>query len=303
MARAVILLVEDETFTRKMMALQLEKAGFEVVQAVHGREGLDRVTEQEFDLILSDMVMPEMDGMAFLVEVRKDPKLSKVPFILLTGKENPEEMETSLAAGADDFVTKSKAFSLVLHRVRLHLELRRRREQQDADPVRVRKSGDEVWIWDFKNGRMRFSKGWLALLGYEDFPETPNAWIAHIHTEDRVRVVEAMENHKAGKSGHFEQDFRFQTGSGDFCWVHAFGVAAFDARRNPLRLIGSMCLLAPTEGTRAKAESARDAANRLQTLLSSTLDEEGLLVPEAGTKIVEARRLIQDVLGRLELLT
>lgn len=99
-----ILVVDDEADLVDMVRRKLERNGFEVAVAYNGREAIAKVGSQEFDLILTDVVMPVMDGFTFYKNLKDNPDTSKIPVIILTARSN---MEGSFRAlGADDFLTK-----------------------------------------------------------------------------------------------------------------------------------------------------------------------------------------------------
>jgi CheY-like chemotaxis protein len=87
-----ILLVEDDTTTREMVRRMLQKQGWEVVEAENGRAGLERVNEDMPELILLDLMMPEMDGFQFITELRRKPAWRSIPVIVITAMDlSPED--------------------------------------------------------------------------------------------------------------------------------------------------------------------------------------------------------------------
>lgn len=79
-----ILLVEDEKIFREALFAKLHQAGFDVHVAVNGKEGLKQAQENTYDLIILDLVMPEMDGLTMLKKIREDEKIDAVPVFILT---------------------------------------------------------------------------------------------------------------------------------------------------------------------------------------------------------------------------
>jgi PAS domain S-box-containing protein len=82
-----VLLIEDDETTRGMMRQMLEREGWQVVEATNGREGLERVSESQPHAILLDLMMPEMDGFEFIVELRKRKEWRDIPVVVITAKE------------------------------------------------------------------------------------------------------------------------------------------------------------------------------------------------------------------------
>jgi DNA-binding response OmpR family regulator len=122
-----ILIVEDEKKIARFLELELEHEGY-LVEAVHdGRTGLSRVKEQEYDLVLLDIMLPELDGIELCRRIRQ---FSSLPVIMLTAKDDVSDKVTGLDIGADDYVTKPFVIEEVLARIRALI--RRSQEQPDS---------------------------------------------------------------------------------------------------------------------------------------------------------------------------
>jgi CheY-like chemotaxis protein/CRP-like cAMP-binding protein len=101
-----ILLIEDNPEMRENTAEILELAGYEVVTAENGKVGVERARTEKPELIVSDIMMPEMDGYGVLYMLSKDPETASTPFIFLTAKAEKEDFRRGLNQGADDYLTK-----------------------------------------------------------------------------------------------------------------------------------------------------------------------------------------------------
>lgn len=99
-----ILVVEDDTEIREGVAIYLKSQGYEVIQAANGKEGLEKIKTQEFHLAIVDIMMPVMDGITMLVELRALGHL--FPVIMLSAKSEEVDKIMGLNMGADDYVTK-----------------------------------------------------------------------------------------------------------------------------------------------------------------------------------------------------
>src|SRR5262249_15408396 len=97
--RRRVLVVEDTQFFRQLVKGYLEAAGYEVVTAIHGADGLARLEEQTFDLIVSDIEMPVLDGWGFAKGVRQRPGGDRLPLLALTTLSREEDRARSEAAG------------------------------------------------------------------------------------------------------------------------------------------------------------------------------------------------------------
>jgi len=119
-----ILVVEDEVSLLQALNLKLEKAGFEVLSAKNGQEGLTTALKEQPDLILLDIVMPVMDGMTMLKKLREDPQAGDVPIIILTNLTDSEKVSEALANQSFDYLVKSDwSLEDVVKRIREKLGL------------------------------------------------------------------------------------------------------------------------------------------------------------------------------------
>jgi len=104
--RKKILLIEDDRVMRENTAEMLELANYEVLTAENGKFGVERARMENPDLIICDVMMPELDGHGVLYLLSKDPKTASVPFIFLTAKAERSDMRQGMDMGADDYITK-----------------------------------------------------------------------------------------------------------------------------------------------------------------------------------------------------
>ncbi len=101
-----ILLIEDDTALRENTAELLELSNFHVITAANGKVGIEKAKKNSPDLIICDIMMPEVDGYGVLDLVSKDPKTSQIPFIFLSAKTEHKEVRKGMDLGADDYITK-----------------------------------------------------------------------------------------------------------------------------------------------------------------------------------------------------
>src|SRR5215510_2423053 len=101
-----ILVIEDEPEMRRNITALLRYHEYEPVPAENGRAGLETARREKPDLILCDVMMPEMDGHAVLQALQADAALARIPFIFLTAKGEKEDLRSGMNLGADDYLTK-----------------------------------------------------------------------------------------------------------------------------------------------------------------------------------------------------
>ncbi len=102
-----VLLVEDDKFLRETLAKKLMGAGLLVEAAFDGKNALDIIAKFLPDAILLDLLLPDVDGYQVLAEIKKNPTLSKIPVIVLSNLDKPDDMVKAKGLGAVDFMVKS----------------------------------------------------------------------------------------------------------------------------------------------------------------------------------------------------
>ena len=106
MAEASVLIVDDDPVVRRMLQLSFESEGFDVLTAGDGFEGLEAMRSGKPNVVVLDIMMPKLDGMKVMSELKDDDDLRGTPVILLSAKATSLDIELGLKAGAADYVTK-----------------------------------------------------------------------------------------------------------------------------------------------------------------------------------------------------
>ena len=124
-----ILVIEDEKSVREHLLDLLEAENFEVVAAANGRIGLNMAVSGYPDLILCDMMMPELDGYSVLTALRQEPSMSTIPFIFLTANSAKSDFRQGMNMGADDYLTKpftrAELLSAILNKLKNYARLKK----------------------------------------------------------------------------------------------------------------------------------------------------------------------------------
>lgn len=117
-----ILAVDDDEDILALIKLILKQHGLEMIQATSGMEALERLTHDLPDLVILDLMMPEMDGLEVCRHIRADPRTAHLPVMILTARTQPESRAEAFRAGADDYVTKPVHPGELVARLRAILE-------------------------------------------------------------------------------------------------------------------------------------------------------------------------------------
>lgn len=125
-----IMIVEDEKRIARFLQMELEHEGFETESEENGRRAYERIVQEQYDLVLLDIMLPDMDGLEVCRRVRE---ISDVPIIMLTAKDDIEDKVSGLDIGADDYITKPFAIQELLARVRAAIRIHKANEMGDRD--------------------------------------------------------------------------------------------------------------------------------------------------------------------------
>ncbi len=101
-----VLIVDDEEIIRRFLSIQMLKFGYEVKEAIDGVHALERLAEEDFNLVICDILMPIMHGWQLLRKIRENPKTKDVPVIVLTAKDEDSDMLKGYELGANYYITK-----------------------------------------------------------------------------------------------------------------------------------------------------------------------------------------------------
>jgi len=117
-----ILVIEDDAVTRNLFLDSLKTEGYDTISAENGRIGIQLAQEHLPDLVICDIIMPDMDGYDVLNALRQDPLTAIIPFIFLTGSDTKDALRKGMELGADDYLTKPSTVEQLLKAINTRLE-------------------------------------------------------------------------------------------------------------------------------------------------------------------------------------
>lgn len=138
MPKHTILIIEDERALAEVLALNLQREGYETIIALDGRDGLRQAQLKRPDLVVLDLMLPGLGGLEVCRELRADARTRDVPIIMVTAKTEETDEIVGLAVGADDYVTKPYRIKVVIQRIKKEL---RRRELTPGDQAQIESQG------------------------------------------------------------------------------------------------------------------------------------------------------------------
>ena len=131
-----ILVVDDQPEIRALIAQLMRREGYRIVECENGRQALESILRQRPDLVISDIMMPALDGFGLVSEVRRKPDLADLPILLISAKETSDDVLSGLVLGANDYLIKPFDLDVLLAKIRLQLALQHRHR---SERLRVRR--------------------------------------------------------------------------------------------------------------------------------------------------------------------
>jgi class 3 adenylate cyclase len=145
---ARILVVDDNPTNLEVLRVRLTAQGYEVVTAVDGEEALARTRELEPDLVLLDVMMPKLDGISVLKELKRDAALRFIPVILVTAKADTRDVVNGLEAGGDDYLTKPFEQAALVARVRSLLRIKELHDTVQSQAAQLKEQTEQLSSWN-----------------------------------------------------------------------------------------------------------------------------------------------------------
>ncbi|WNV86191.1 SpoIIE family protein phosphatase [Umezawaea sp. Da 62-37] len=196
--RATVLVADDNADMREYLSRLLSDAGYEIRSAVDGVDALEVIRTEVPDLVVSDVMMPRLDGLSLVAALRADPRTAAVPVLLLSARAGQEASIEGLQAGADDYLVKPFAAAELLARVRANVELSRLRSHHARWHSALIDSLQEAFfVCDEDGAVIEINTAFTDILGYgpENLPYTAvHPWWpdADTHPDGHRRFAEAF---------------------------------------------------------------------------------------------------------------
>ncbi len=135
--KALILIVDDDVSIRLLMRTSLQQAGYEVAEAGNGRQALELFEDLRPDALMLDVMMPELDGLATCIALRKLPGAKHTPVLMMTGLDDIESLHRAFEAGATDCITKPLNWVLLAYRLRYLLRANQAFRELDQSQMQL----------------------------------------------------------------------------------------------------------------------------------------------------------------------
>lgn len=263
---ATVMVVDDSPTNLALLNSVLSQGGYRILQFPQAVLALQAVAKHPPDLILLDIMMPDMDGFAMCRRLKADARLRTIPVIFISAMSDLDHKLRAFSEGGVDYVTKPFQEEEVLVRVATQLELRRvQRELEEyqqhlqdlvdqrtadlhAERLRLRNALEAVqagtWEWQVSSSsdEVVYNERWAQVLGYtlaELMPTTKATWQTRLHPDDAERVQLLLTRHLSGTDTHYAAEYRMRHRQGHWIWLNSLGrVIERNAAGEPLRMAG-----------------------------------------------------------------
>jgi two-component system, cell cycle response regulator len=192
---ALILVVDDNPDNLEIISTRLRFRGYDVLTAERGEEAITKVHEDTPDLILLDIMMPDMDGYEVARRIRAEDDLPYIPIIVVTARDSTEDKVTGLDAGADDYLTKPINFPELEARVRSMLRIKRLQDQLEATNRELEQLSISDGLTGLYNHRHLHE---ILADEYERSRRTEESMSVVMLDLDRFKEVNDTHGHQAG---------------------------------------------------------------------------------------------------------
>lgn len=244
--KRLILIIDDDNITRLTLTKVLEKEGdYKIIDARNGMEGLEQFKKHHPDMVLMDVMMPEMDGYETCQEIRKISDADATPIIMLTGLNDVDSIGKSFDVGATDFITKPINWPILSQRVRyamraseLYSDLRKKQSQL-VHAQKIAKLG--YFEYDEATGLFNCSKELLKILridsesGYINFDEFINVIPENEQPRFKDHIRNAITNNTS-----YDFDHHIACNEEHGCIVQQHGEPIIDGNGKPVGIAGTI---------------------------------------------------------------
>lgn len=322
-----ILLVDDEKLIRKTFTRDLMAEHFTVTAMAGGQEAIDALEHTQYDLVITDLMMPDIDGFAVLKTAKRIAPATSV--IILTGYGDMRSAIDALRLGADDFTLKPCEVEELIFRIRRCLEKRgllQRLAQQNIllasqnrqleEEIQQRQlvaaqlrasehrfhlaldaASNGVWDRNLLTGEVYFGSNWQRTLGYDTaYAITDEQTFENlVHPDDRAPMREQLQAHIEGASQRYEVEYRIRNKTGDWQWMLSRGQAVDrDAEGKALRIVGTVTDITRLKEAEAELQRNREALEQRVKERTAELSESNVALNVLLKKREEDRELLAE---------
>jgi PAS domain S-box-containing protein len=240
-------LVADDNADMRDYVQRLLREHWRVTAVTNGEEALAALRASRPDLLLTDVMMPRLDGFGLLRAVRADPRLADLPVIMLSARAGEEARVVGLQAGADDYLVKPFSARELVARVQSNLDLAEVRRRAGSalreSEARFRNMADHspvmLWVTDQHGHCTYLNRRWYETTGQTPEEALGFGWLDATHPDDRARAGEVFRAANAGQQP-FRLEYRLRHADGNYRWAIDAAAPRFGGEGEFLGYIGTV---------------------------------------------------------------
>lgn len=248
----VVLIADDDFAMRLLERESLEQEGFIVEEAADGPAAVRVFQRVMPDVVLLDVIMPEMDGYEVCREIRRIPGAENIPILMVTGLDDIDSINRAYEVGATSFISKPITWGVLPHHVKYVLRsgkafeaLRDSEEALKSSEERyalaARGANDGLWDWNLRTGEIFYSARWKEIIGLdgEIIMNRIGEWFSRVHPDDIERLKLFINAHLEGTTKQLHIEYRMMHRDGEPRWILTRGIAVRDDGGTYHRMVGS----------------------------------------------------------------
>lgn len=235
-------IVDDDKILRQILSLGMSKAGFFVAESQDGREALADFKKLQPDIILLDVIMPDIDGFEVCARIRRMPGGDRVPIIMITGQDDYKSINQAFESGATDFVVKPINPLLLSYRIRYILRANQLMTDLNLSEVKLA-SAHEIahlssWEWRLEDNKLNWGEEICQMFGVrkEKSPHSYDEFLELVHEEDREKVGRIIEEALTSRKS-FTIEHRIATEDGIEFTLQQDGAIITDSSDMPAKVL------------------------------------------------------------------
>lgn len=233
-------LIADDNADMRQHIQSLLGSEYDTLTASNGVEALEIIRQHRPALVLSDVMMPEMDGIALLKAVKNDPVIGQTPIILITARAGEESRIEGIEIGADDYIVKPFSSRELIVRAQAQMRISSARSKIEASEKQFRTLTETlpqlVWMTDEK-GHVLFASGrWMEYSGVA--PTDEHSWRQIVHPDDLEAISESWA-HSLATGASYKAEVRLRSKTGEYRWHSGIGEPIRDELGSIINWIGA----------------------------------------------------------------
>ena len=277
-----ILIIEDDALLCRNTSDFLQMEGYRVLQSNDGLDGIKLAMEETPDLILCDIILPELNGYQVYRTLQQNPSTELIPFIFISGKTGKESIRTGMHLGADDYITKPFELEELLAAIEIRLAKYERIMIKTNENFQALLNNPMFGVFILQNERIVFhNQKFLEILGYTKDEMNQRIYSELIHQDDKEQFASAIRQTQMGMRKRFHSEIRMKHHNREYIQVESSGgLTMVENSQAILAIINS-------PGNSPKKSQITNYLDDIDTSLSRIIQNKDMVPEGMARKLVE----------------